>query len=250
MDSFFKAVIVDDEPFNTEILKKLLVPYKTVEVAGTATTVETALLQIMDIRPDLLFLDIELHDKNGLEWYKQVKDKFDWSMLVVIVSSHTEYGIKACLPFVFSFLVKPVSAITVSIVMSDFFKIKAKERDIGKKSNEITSLCNKFSIPISNRKSIIDINEIIYFEIVKKSQWAVICTNKRRLTLRYGLNAEMILAQSTSFIQINQKQIINGNKLIDIIDNTCIFYPSIDTPISLKFSRLYHKNIPKTFKTF
>jgi len=250
MDPFFKTFIVDDEPFNTEILKKLLVPYKNMEIAGTATTVETALLQIMTLRPDLLFLDIELHDKNGLDWYKEIKDKIDWSMLVVIVSSHIKYGVKACLPFVFSFLVKPVNAPNVSVVMSDFFKIKEKEAEQLFKNNCMADEHERFILSTVKGDVAICLNEIGFFEIIhNNNHWNVILMNKKSLRLKCCIKTEDILLYSRSFIQINRNQIINRNYFEGKNNDGLVWLkPPFSNINHLRYSRFFKNNIEKRFK--
>jgi hypothetical protein len=68
--------------------------------------------------------------------------------------------------------------------------------------------------------------------------------------LKYGIKAETILANSHSFIQINQKQIINGTHLINIKDRICSFSIPFEDQHRLKFSRFYLKNIQKAYKSF
>ena len=114
----YTIVIIEDELVNITILQQLLAKYQNIQIIGTANTVEKARKLILETKPDLLFLDIELGDKNGLEFYQQLKAEIDWSMQVIVYSSHTEYALNACCLSVFYFLNKPN-------MMSDFDSLMA-----------------------------------------------------------------------------------------------------------------------------
>src|ERR1035437_390856 len=220
----YKAVIVDDEPFNTEILKKLLVQYKEVEIVGTATTVESAHTVVQTLRPDLLFLDIQLHDKNGLEWYKHIKNSIDWDMTVVIFSSHKNYGYDACKLSVFNFITKPIDNSELDNVINTF--IKKKEGQLEQKSKGFTVSNEKFMIATSNSDEIIHLYQIGYFEMFPNSnKWNIFLMNNKSLTLKCKTKANDILNYSDSFVQINRHQIINKNYLQRNKDGIYTLFP-------------------------
>ena len=74
----FKTLIVDDEPLARMRMRKLLEPYADlVTIAGEAATGEEAVNLIRQIHPDLVFLDIQMPDKNGFDVLKEVDAEED-----------------------------------------------------------------------------------------------------------------------------------------------------------------------------
>ena len=55
-----KALIVDDERLARVELKRLLQPFKDINLVGEAVNVEDALEKITQLNPDLIFLDIQM----------------------------------------------------------------------------------------------------------------------------------------------------------------------------------------------
>jgi two-component system LytT family response regulator len=242
----YTAVIVDDEPFNTEILKKLLAQYKEVEIVGTATTVESAQTVVQALRPDLLFLDIQLRDKNGLDWYKQIKDSIDWDLLVVVVSSYKNYGYDACKLSVFNFIAKPIDYTELENVMNTF--IKKKEAQLEQKNKSIVESNEKFMIATSNSDEIIHLYQIGFFEMFPNTnKWNVFLMNNKSLTLRCSTKANDILLYSQSFVQINRHQIINKNYLQSNKDGYYTLLPPFNQVKHLKYSRHFIKNIEQLY---
>ena len=68
-----KALIVDDERLARVELKRLLQPFKEINVFGEAVNAEDALEKITQFNPDLIFLDIQMPGKNGFDLCKDFR---------------------------------------------------------------------------------------------------------------------------------------------------------------------------------
>lgn len=104
----FKAVIIDDERYASERLKKLLIPYPRIEIASCFTDSRSGLKYILEERPDLVFLDIEM--EKGASAFDLI-DNLDPCVkkpYIIIVTGHPHYSIKAIKHEVFDYLIKPV----------------------------------------------------------------------------------------------------------------------------------------------
>lgn len=89
-----KAYIVDDEPLARDELKYLLTRSKQVVIIGESDCVEEAILGISEHKPDLVFLDIELADDNGLNLAKQL-ESLDPAPAIVFATAYDEYALQA-----------------------------------------------------------------------------------------------------------------------------------------------------------
>ena len=72
----YKVVIVDDERTAIDALRRELGAYQELEIKGTANNGAKGKKMIMELRPDLLFLDVELPDVLGLNLLSEMRDEF------------------------------------------------------------------------------------------------------------------------------------------------------------------------------
>jgi two-component system LytT family response regulator len=244
----YSIVIVEDELVNITILQQLLSSYQNIRIVGTAKTVEKAQKLIIETKPDLLFLDIELGDKNGLTFYQQLKEAIDWSMHVVVFSSHTEYAMDACCLSVFYFLSKPNVMSDFESLMKSFFKakrIEEEQRNQGKTHNHEDSV-----IMIATNSGMISVhlNTIGYFYYLKKRRvWCMKMSSQKEFTLKHHTKAEHIMAISPSFRKINPSIIINIQFFAEIIDNQCILSTPFESDPAIIFSRFALKTFQDRF---
>ena len=68
------AVIVDDEPQAIDLFKTLLEEFNEVRLVSSAENVDDGVQLILDHRPDIVFLDIQMPNKNGFELLHEIKD--------------------------------------------------------------------------------------------------------------------------------------------------------------------------------
>ncbi|MDR3610985.1 MAG: response regulator [Ignavibacteriaceae bacterium] len=99
-----KALIIDDERLARTELKRLLSPYKEINIIGEAVNAEDALNKINDLKPDIIFLDIQMPGKNGFE----LLEDLDSVPAVVFTTAYDEYALKAFEFNAMDYLLKPI----------------------------------------------------------------------------------------------------------------------------------------------
>src|SRR3990172_4431002 len=99
-----KALIVDDERLARVELKRLLSPYKEINVVGEAVNADDAITKINDLNPDLIFLDIQMPGKNGFE----LLEDLDKVPTVIFTTAYDEYALKAFEYNAMDYLLKPI----------------------------------------------------------------------------------------------------------------------------------------------
>lgn len=100
-----RTLIIDDERLARSGLRRLLKPYRDIEVAGEAANAEDALCAINRMNPDLIFLDVEMPGQNGFELLEQVEDV----PLVIFTTAFDAYAVKAFEASALDYLMKPIS---------------------------------------------------------------------------------------------------------------------------------------------
>ncbi len=99
-----KALIVDDERLARTELRRLLNPFKEINVVGEAVNAEDALNKITELNPELIFLDIQMPGKNGFEMLEEL----DSVPTVVFTTAYDEYALKAFEYNAMDYLLKPI----------------------------------------------------------------------------------------------------------------------------------------------
>ncbi|MBZ0199633.1 MAG: response regulator [Ignavibacteriaceae bacterium] len=99
-----KALIIDDERLARVELRRLLEPYKDIEIIGEAVNADDAISKITELNPDLIFLDIQMPGKNGFEMLEQL----DGVPTVIFTTAYDEYALKAFEYNAIDYLLKPI----------------------------------------------------------------------------------------------------------------------------------------------
>jgi two-component system, LytTR family, response regulator len=116
-----KVVIIDDEQHARTVLKKLLeMKFPDVEVAGEGQSLPEAVDLIYKMKPELVFLDIEMPKYSGLQINDFIKNNNDFE--IIFVTAYNQYAINAIRISAFDYLLKPVQIDELTEAMKRFMK--------------------------------------------------------------------------------------------------------------------------------
>jgi len=86
MGSRFKVLIVEDSAFFRQLLKEALQDqFPLMEIDGAVDSAE-ALQKIQTLLPELIFIDIELPDENGLKLAKKIKTQYPDAIMIILTA--------------------------------------------------------------------------------------------------------------------------------------------------------------------
>ncbi|HEU4624048.1 MAG TPA: LytTR family DNA-binding domain-containing protein [Steroidobacteraceae bacterium] len=100
-----RVLLVDDEALARQRLEDLLKHQENVEIVGTADNGEAAVTAIRMLRPDLVFLDVQMPGKTGLDVIRAIGP--DEMPATVFVTAYDQYALKAFDLAAIDYLVKP-----------------------------------------------------------------------------------------------------------------------------------------------
>jgi two-component system LytT family response regulator len=100
-----KAIIVDEERLARVNLKRLLLPFPEIEIAGEASSCTGALELISLHNPQLIFLDLQLHGETGFD----LMELIDNSIKIIFVTAYDENAIHTFKVNAVDYLTKPVN---------------------------------------------------------------------------------------------------------------------------------------------
>lgn len=199
------AIIVDDKITNTETLDILLQKYcPAVQVIAAATDIEEAYQLILQHRPDLVFLDIELNNATGFDLLRKFKEV---SFETIFTTAYSEYAIQAFREQAVDYLLKPIH-----IPFLQEAVIKA-EKQIGLKRNKVSAATpkpatNKISLPSQDGYQFIDIREIIRCE-ASGSYSVFYLTGNRKIVVSMRLKLCESKLPAHSFFRVHNSHIVN-----------------------------------------
>lgn len=105
MNRKFKALVVDDEPAARRLMKRMLDDHAdSIEIVGEAGNGGEAVRLIKELKPDVVFLDIQMPDFTGFE----VLEKLDSKPNIIFTTAYEQYAIKAFESFSIDYLLKPI----------------------------------------------------------------------------------------------------------------------------------------------
>jgi DNA-binding LytR/AlgR family response regulator len=113
-----RIIIIDDEPSAIDRLVGMLKRYEKVQVIGTFTEASKAIELAKEA--DLILLDIEMPNINGLEFAKQVRTNAE----IIFTTAFEKYALESYKLGVMSYLLKPVSELELTQAIERVYKIK------------------------------------------------------------------------------------------------------------------------------
>jgi two-component system, LytTR family, response regulator len=208
-----KAIIVDDEPDGIKTMQKMLERHcPLVHIAATCQNATVAKQQIEILKPDLVFLDIQMPGKSGIEMIGELSEK---NFEIIFVTAHNEYMLQALQYSAADYLLKPVDEERLIEAVQ-----RAEKRLQEEKKDELTEtlLYNigkagqpsemRLCLPTMKGFIILKLDDILYCE-AERSYTVFHLEDKKTVTVSKPLlEYENILAD-TSFFRIHKSFLIN-----------------------------------------
>ncbi|WP_348715393.1 LytTR family DNA-binding domain-containing protein [Tenacibaculum sp. 190130A14a] len=206
-----KAVIVEDSRLARNELKELLKTYQEIELIGEAENVDQGYELITSEKPDLLFLDINMPEKDGFELLEMLEEV----PTTIFTTAFDEYAIQSFEYNAFDYLLKPINSKrfskTIEKVKEQYLKVTHKE----KRETNTLSPEKQIFIKEGERCWLVKIENITMFEIVG-NYTRVFFEGNKPLIYKSLAKIEEKLPESL-FFRANRQQIININHVKKIV---------------------------------
>ncbi len=213
-----KAIIIDDEINAQSLLEKTLDRYfpNKFNIVDKCISVDEGVQAIKKYEPDLVFLDIQMPEKNGFELFKQFEViNFE----VIFTTAHDKFGIKAIKRSALDYLLKPINHLDLAEAVKKFEKKNERNFAQRKLSLLLENLnvndqnVSKIAFPTLEGFELIHTNQILYCKAesnycsIKKIDGSTKTASK---TLKF---VEEILP-ATTFKRIHKSYVINLNYVV------------------------------------
>lgn len=245
-----KAMIVDDDRRVTDVLIGKLSRFDDLELVGTATDGVTGLQQVLQHKPDVLFLDVELPDIDGLHFMQQMDESGFWCY-VVIFTAFEQYMLPAFRERAFDYLLKPIDdRDLLSVIDRIRHDRNAPRRTAG--SSVVKQVDGKFLFYLNTVDfQLVNIRDIGFCQYNHDLRvWEVVVADMTKpIRLKRSVTNEQLLALDPQLVQVSQRYIVNISCLLKVKDNICHFYPPFDQVDYVKVGRFYRRKLIERFKT-
>ncbi|MBL7766221.1 MAG: response regulator [Chitinophagaceae bacterium] len=196
-----KTIIIDDERLARNELKKILKEFPEIEIIDEATNVAEAIEKVEALRPDLIFLDIQMPGgKTGFD----LLDVLEFTPKVVFTTAYNEYAIKAFEFNAMDYLLKPIEPKRLSEAIH---KVKKNIRQSEEAMQHALGIQDQVFVKDGERCWFVRLGEIRLFESVGNYAKVFFGTNKP-LILK-SLNSLEERLDPKVFFRSNRKHIIN-----------------------------------------
>lgn len=208
-----KAIIVDDENLSRNTLRKLLEIYcPEVEVIAECEDAAAASRQVELLHPQLVFLDVAMPGKNGIDFLKELDNI---SFEVIFVTAHDKYVLQAIRFAAVDYLSKPVEEQQLVTAVEN----AAKRIDQKVASQQVQTLMHNMQprnnpqemqlcVPSIKGFQVIPISDIIYCEAENTYTNIHLKDNKKILASRPLADYELLLEDSL-FFRIHKSSLVN-----------------------------------------
>ncbi|MDC6366556.1 MULTISPECIES: LytR/AlgR family response regulator transcription factor [Flavobacteriaceae] len=205
-----RAVIVEDSRLARNELKELIKKHVEIELVGEAENVDNGYELIQKANPDLLFLDINMPEKDGFE----LLEMLDEVPITVFTTAFDEYAIKSFEYNALDYLLKPVSEKRFAMALE---KVTAQLEANQEQSSKTKKLVESSQIFIKDGEScwLVKIGNISQFEIV--GNYTRVFFNGEKPLLYKSLNQVEEKLPSETFFRANRQQIVNTNFIENVV---------------------------------
>ena len=239
------VLIIDDEKKACLNLSNILTEFidPNINILGFANNTTQAELKIREVKPDAVFLDIEMPNENAFLFLERIAPvNFD----VIFVTAYDEYAVKAFRFNAIDYILKPISIQELNTAV-DKLKDKIKFRKINSESIPYTDLLNqinnkvkqhKITLKDNNSIELVEIKDIFYIEALGSYSKIVFLKDNEvhDMTLSAPLSDYEELLPDEMFYRIHRSYLVNCGQIKKIINSENI-QVMLGNKISLPVSR-------------
>jgi len=222
-----RALIVDDEPLARSNLAVLLARDPAISLVGQCGSADEALAAISTVKPNLLFLDIEMPECDGFELLERIGPSPAFA--IVFVTAHHQFALRAFDVGALDYLLKPFDDQRFERVLE-----RAKER------LRIPGETQRFLIKNGNTLEVVKFADIDWVEA--SDYYSTLHVGSRRHMLRRSLADLDTLLAAHGFHRIHRSAIVNLNqvRVLEIREDG-EYEVALESAQRLRISRRYRK---------
>jgi two-component system LytT family response regulator len=209
------CLIVDDEKLARDLLREYLEGYPDITVLGEAAKGTDAVELINKLKPDIIFLDVQMPGMNGFD----VLEEIDHEPYIIFITAYDQYAIKAFEKNAVDYLLKPLDQERFRSAINRAMKRKTAEQgSVEELVRNLRSEGRNFETHIFVQKSEklynLPVEDIVYLEA--SGDYTIITTKTDQFVSSSGIGKLEEIMDPDTFIRVHRSTIININSLKEI----------------------------------
>jgi DNA-binding LytR/AlgR family response regulator len=212
-----QCVIIDDEPLAREILEEYL---QKSEITGTVqfSNARDALAYLQTHEPDVLFLDIEMPEMNGIDFLKSLSQP----PVTIFTTAYRDYAFEGYELGVMDFLLKPISYARFRHALEkvrDFLQLKEQNTNLEQNLSEEKP--DFIFVKSGVQRVRLAFDDISHIQGLK--DYAIIHTGSGKVVIKGSVKAMLDIFPPTRFLRVHKSFIMAVDKIRRIEKNRIIW---------------------------
>ena len=215
----YTAIIIDDEIRARQLLKGILDEFAPhIHVVADCDDLPTGVKSIRKLKPNLVFLDIEMPGHSGLElldFFNEDEIDFD----IIFTTAYNQYAIKAFKLSAIDYILKPIETDELLNAISRFEKSKkptALNLHVLKDNLQNRNL-NSIAVPTGNSIRFVELNNIVYLKADNSYSEIFFADGKKLIVSRTLKNFEEVLDANSNFFRCHKSYLVNTTYIVDYV---------------------------------
>ncbi len=210
------CLTIDDEQLARELLREYIGHSPDLSVIGEAATGKDAIEMIDNLKPDLIFLDVQMPGMTGFE----VLDEIEHDPFVIFTTAYDQYAIKAFEKNAVDYLLKPLDQERFKLAIERAVtRMKLEQNNVGEllrslKTENKTSYDSHIFVQKSEKLLNLAVEEIMFLEA--SGDYTVLTTKGDQFVSSSGIGKLEEILNPETFIRVHRSTIININFLKEI----------------------------------
>jgi len=205
-----KTIIIDDERLARKEMISLLKNHPEIEVIDECSNVDEAKRSINTHQPDLIFLDIEMPEKNGFDLLTEL----DYLPKVIFVTAYNDYALKAFDVNAIGYLTKPVVPERLKRVILPLIKQFNSKPTLLRAPTGKLGLEHQIFLKEGDNCWFVSLKNVRYFE--SEGNYIRVFFNDKKPLILKSLNLLEEKLDDAIFFRVNRKNIINLKHITNI----------------------------------
>lgn len=201
-----RTIIVDDERLAREEFKSMLKQHPQIEIVGEFKNTIEAEKGLIDLKPDLMFIDIQMPGETGLEFLERI----DFAPRTIFVTAYDEFAIKAFELNAYDYLLKPLDPERLEDVVTRLDEENKTPESV--ENIEKLKKGDKILVKDGEKVWFVNIDDIRYFE--SDGNYVKVFFDKYHPLLLRSLNNLNDRIDPKLFFRANRKYLINLDRIV------------------------------------
>ena len=212
------CIIVDDEPLAVKLMESFVAKTPDLELLGSFTDSVEAINTVKEQKPNLLFLDIQMPDLNGMELAHMIPAETK----VIFTTAFKEYAFESYEVSALDFLLKPIRYNKFMVAVEkakEWFNSRSVECGVRSESTSATNLFVRVDGELRN----ITIDNIVYVNGMKDYVMFYMDGETKPLITHLTMKAVEEMLPPEKFLRVHRSYIIAVDKIKKVDRNDCIY---------------------------